>query len=63
MDMNNVNIEEIVKQVLSGMTGNAPAATAAPAATTGIPKTARVAVLTKKEHFELKEYPIPPTWR
>ena len=33
MDMNNVNIEEIVKQVLSGMTGNAPAAQAAPAAT------------------------------
>ena len=29
MDMNNVNIEEIVKQVLSGMTGNAPAAAAA----------------------------------
>ena len=27
MDMNNVNIEEIVKQVLSGMTGNAPAQT------------------------------------
>ena len=26
MDMNNVNIEEIVKQVLSGMTGPAPAA-------------------------------------
>ena len=23
MDMNNVNIEEIVKQVLSGITGNA----------------------------------------
>ena len=37
MDMNNVNIEEIVKQVLSGMTGNAPAAAtvSAPAATTG----------------------------
>ena len=34
MDMNNVNIEEIVKQVLSGMTGNAPAA-AAPAASAG----------------------------
>ena len=34
MDMNNVNIEEIVKQVLSGMTGNAPAQTAAPAAHT-----------------------------
>ena len=33
MDMNNVNIEEIVKQVLSGMTGNTPAA--APAASAG----------------------------
>ena len=43
MDMNNVNIEEIVKQVLSGMTGNAPAASAAPAAPVAgkaIPKTA-----------------------
>ena len=45
MDMNNVNIEEIVKQVLSGMTGNAPAATpaaSAPAAPAGntIPKKA-----------------------
>ena len=48
MDMNNVNIEEIVKQVLSGMTGNAPAAAAAsaPAAPAGntIPKKARVAM-------------------
>ena len=48
MDMNNVNIEEIVKQVLSGMTGKgaAPAASApaAPAANGGIPKTARVAM-------------------
>ena len=61
MDMNNINIEEIVKQVLSGMTGNAPAAApAAPAASTGIPKTARVAMLTEKEHFELKENPMPP---
>ena len=47
MDMNNVNIEEIVKQVLSGMTGNAPAAQAAPAATAAptadpvIPKTTK----------------------
>ena len=38
MDMNNVNIEEIVKQVLSGMTGNAPAAAAAPAAGAGAVK-------------------------
>ena len=49
MDMNNVNIEEIVKQVLSGMTGTAPAAaqTAAPAAPAqgGIPKTDRKSVV------------------
>ena len=48
MDMNNVNIEEIVKQVLSGMTGNTPAAApaaattaAAPAAGNAIPKTSQ----------------------
>ena len=58
MDMNNVNIEEIVKQVLSGMTGNtpaaAPAAPAAPAAGNAIPKTARVAMLTSLEHYDIK---------
>ena len=64
MDMNNVNIEEIVKQVLSGMTGNAPAAaaaTSAPAAPAGntIPKKARVAMMTEKKHFELQEYDLP----
>lgn len=60
MDMNNVNIEEIVKQVLSGMTGKAPAAApyAAPACK-AIPKTARVAMLTGLEHYEIKEFPIP----
>lgn len=62
MDMNNVNIEEIVKQVLSGMTGNAPAAAAPVAAPSqgGVPKTARVAMLTALEHYDLKEFPIPP---
>ena len=60
MDMNNVNIEEIVKQVLSGMTGNAPAAAPAAApAGNAIPKTARVAMMTEKKHFELQEYPLP----
>ena len=64
MDMNNVNIEEIVKQVLSGMTGNTPAAapaatTAAPAAGNAIPNTARVAMLTSLEHYDIKEFPIP----
>ena len=63
MDMNNVNIEEIVKQVLSGMTGNAPAAASAPAASTGIPKTARVAVLTEKEHFDTQRISNPANRR
>ena len=49
-------IEAIVKQVIAGMKGNAPAA---PSAGGAIPKTSRVAMLTEKEHFEIREYPIP----
>ena len=61
MDITNANIEEIVKQVLAGMTGHAPAGAAPSAASSGqIPKTAHVAVLTEKEKFEIKEFPIPP---
>ncbi len=63
MDINNVNIEEIVRQVLSGMTGNgasAPAASAPRATGGAIPKTARVAMLTALEHYDIKEFPIPP---
>ncbi|MBP3544206.1 MAG: alcohol dehydrogenase catalytic domain-containing protein, partial [Lachnospiraceae bacterium] len=66
MDMNSVNIEEIVKQVLQGMTGQAvqgsatAAPVSAPAAPSGaIPKTARVAMLTGIEEIKLQEYPIP----
>ncbi len=63
----NMNIEEIVKQVLAGMTGTAPAApaaapvapAAAPAADGSIPKTAHVAMLTGLENFEVKEFPMP----
>lgn len=60
MEVNSVNIEEIVKQVLKGMTGAVPAATTAPAATTTtVPKTCRVAMLTALKKFEVKEFPIP----
>ncbi len=59
MDMNNINIEEIVKQVLSGMTGNAPAQAPAAPAGNAVPKTARVAMLTSLEHYDIKEFPIP----
>lgn len=58
MDM---NIEAIVKQVLAemqGTPGNAGGA-AAPKAAGPIPKTAKVAMLTALEHYEIKEYPIP----
>ena len=44
------------------MSGNASAPSkAAPAPSTGsIPKTARVAMLTALEHYDIKEFPIPP---
>lgn len=63
MDINSQNIEQIVKQVLSSMQGGAAAPSAqaaAPAAAGSLPKTAHVAVLTGLEHFDIKEYPIPP---
>ena len=60
MDVTSSNIEEIVRQVLDGMK-SAPSAApaAAPAAGRDVPKTARVAMLTQLEKFELQEYPLP----
>ncbi len=55
-----LNIEEIVKKVLENMAGgNANAASAPKASGGAIPKTAHVAMLTEKEHFDVKEFPIP----
>ena len=60
MDMNSANIEEIVKQVLAGMTGSQTAAPASAAAgSQDIPKTAHVAMLTSLEHYDIKEFPMP----
>lgn len=56
--MNSAEIEKVVQQVIAQMHGQGPAAAAKPAG--ALPKTARVAMLTEKEHFELKEFPIPP---
>lgn len=58
MDMNSVNIEEIVRQVLEGMSGDEAVK---PSVSSGsqIPKTARVAMLTELEHYEIQEYKIP----
>ena len=59
MEMNNTQIEAIVKQVLSQLSGS-PAPAASPAACSGtIPKTAKVAMLTGLEKIEIKEYPMP----
>lgn len=60
MDTSSLNIEEIVKQVLAGMTGQSVQTPAsAPVASGSIPKTAHVAMLTALEKFEVKEFPMP----
>ena len=48
-------IEAIVREVVAGMKGGS----SCKCAQGEIPKTSRVAILTEKEHFEIKEYPIP----
>lgn len=62
-DINTTDIEQIVKQVLEGMRGNAGSSVGASktgaSAGKGAPKTGRVAMLTALENFDLKEYPIP----
>ncbi len=61
--MDQSNIEEIVRQVLNSMgDGSVKTASGSSASDvpTSIPKTAHVAVLTALEHFDVKEYPIPP---
>ena len=56
MNINENEVAELVKAVLKEMTGSAPAASAAPkaAAQGGIPSTARVAMLTELNKFDIK---------
>lgn len=58
MDINEKDIAQLVQAVISEMNGKAPVA-AAKKADKAVPKTARVAMLTSLEHFDIKEYPIP----
>ncbi len=58
MEMNNSQIEAIVKQVLNQLSGS-PAPAASSAGSKAIPKTAKVAMLTALEKVEIKEYPMP----
>ncbi|MGN0025888.1 MAG: zinc-binding dehydrogenase, partial [Clostridium sp.] len=61
--MENIDIERIVKQVLEGMatesTGCKNGSCKYNHSKDAVPKTSRVAMLTKLENFEIKEYPIP----
>lgn len=62
MNINENEVAKLVAQVLQEMTSGSPAPSSAPraAAPSGeIPKTSRVAMMTKLEHFEIQEYPIP----
>lgn len=56
--MNSSDIERIVQQVIGEIQGNANVSKPT-AVGKAIPKTARVAMLTALEKFELKEFPIP----
>lgn len=58
MAVNEQDVEQIVKQILSTM-GTAPSTSASVGGQGAIPKTAHVAVLTSLKHFDIKEYPIP----
>lgn len=57
MELNASQVESIVRDVLSQMTGNGMAS--APAAAAGIPKTAKVAMLVSPKQIEVQEYPMP----
>lgn len=54
MNINEKAIEEIVRQVLAKENLQSGAQKG------DVPETANVAVLTAKEHFDIKQYPIPP---
>lgn len=55
----NVNVEEIVKQVLANMMAEPSGMTAPAKGQEAIPETARVAMLTDLEHYDIKEFPLP----
>ena len=62
MDVKANDIEAIVRQVLTSLkdgNASAPAAAAAPKAPGAVPTKAKVAMLTKLEHFDVVEYPVP----
>jgi len=59
MEINSTNVEEVVKQVLASMMNDQQDTTKS-TVSKKIPKTAKVAMLTALEHYDVKEFPIPP---
>ena len=60
LNINENDIAKLVREVLQEMTGGSAApSSSAPSASGAIPKTAKVAMMTKLKHFEIQEYPIP----
>lgn len=60
MEMNSAKVEAVVKQVLESMLENKTIPAAAAAPSTGVvPKSARVAMLTALEHYDIKDFPVP----
>jgi len=57
MDINENQLEALVREVISGLKGKE--GSSSPKFSGPIPKTARVAMLTGIEKFEVKEFPIP----
>jgi L-iditol 2-dehydrogenase len=56
MDLSSIQVENIVRQVISEMNGNAAPTSSSSAK---LPSTAKVAMLTGLEKIEVKEYPMP----
>ena len=59
MEMNSANVEAVVKQILESMLDSKAVSAVNQPSGQAIPKTARVAMLTALEHYDIKEFPIP----
>lgn len=59
MAVNEKDVEQIVKTILSSMSGTNASAPSTSAGSGEIPSVAHVAMLTKLEHFDVKEFPMP----
>uniref|UniRef100_UPI00047EF1BC zinc-dependent alcohol dehydrogenase n=1 Tax=Caldanaerobius polysaccharolyticus TaxID=44256 RepID=UPI00047EF1BC len=59
MEINDINIEEIVRKVLSNLKGEAKEEIPSSVSPSAIPQTCRAAVLTGIKSIQVREYPIP----